>query len=140
MVRIGEDVSERLAEEAIRRLAWIFWRKQAREASPLVRLAIRQDQTRGPWDKLHDWQHIERALVPDGSGIAGAIHYSLNRWGPLGRFLQDGNVSCHNNPPRELDAPLSNWSKGMAYCRERARGQACRHGHEPRAVGPVGRA
>ena len=99
-----------VAEEAIRRLAWIFWiEKQARAASPLERLAIRQDQTCDHWDKLHDWLRIERALVPDGSGIAGAIDYSLNRWGPLGRFLQDGNVSCHNNHLENLMRP---WAMG----------------------------
>ena len=69
-----------VAEEAIRRMAWIFWiEKQARGASPPERLAIRQDQTREHWDKLHDWLQSERARAPDGSGIAGAIDYSLNR-------------------------------------------------------------
>ena len=67
-------------EEAIRRMAWIFWiEKQARGATPQERLAIRQDQTREHWDKLHDWLQSERARAPDGSGIAGAIDYSLNR-------------------------------------------------------------
>ena len=37
-----------VAEEAIRRMGWIFWiEKQARAASPADRLAIRHDQTRG---------------------------------------------------------------------------------------------
>ena len=44
-----------VAEEAIRRLAWIFWiEKQARDASPPDRLAMRQEQTRLHWDKLHE--------------------------------------------------------------------------------------
>ena len=74
-----------VAEEAIRRMGWIFWiEKQARAASPADRLAIRHDQTRGHWDKLHDWLRTVRALVPDGSGIAAAIDYTLNRWVPLG--------------------------------------------------------
>ena len=47
--------------------------------------------------------------MPDGSGIAGAIDYSLNRWAPLGRFLEDGNVSCHNNHLENLMRP---WAMG----------------------------
>ena len=99
-----------VAEEAIRRMAWIFWiEKQARATSPLERLAIRQGQTREHWDKLYEWLRSERACVPDGSGIAGAIDYSLNRWTPLGRFLDDGNVSCHNNHLENLMRP---WAMG----------------------------
>ena len=47
--------------------------------------------------------------MPDGSGIAAAIDYSLNRWAPLGRFLEDGNVSCHNNHLENLMRP---WAMG----------------------------
>ena len=62
-----------VAEEATRRLGWIFWiEKRARGASPKEGLAIRKEQTRGHWDKLHEWLRTERALVPDGSGIAAA--------------------------------------------------------------------
>ena len=43
-------------DEAIRRLAWIFWiEKQAKDSSPPDRLAIRHEQTRPHWDKLHAW-------------------------------------------------------------------------------------
>jgi len=99
-----------VADEAIRRMAWIFWiEKQARSTSPSERLAIRKDQTREHWDKLHEWLRGERARVPDGSGIAGAIDYSLNRWKPLGHFLEDGNVSCHNNHLENLMRP---WAMG----------------------------
>ena len=37
------------------------------------------------WEDLHAWLELERARVPDGSGIAGAIDYSLNRWTALTR-------------------------------------------------------
>ena len=47
--------------------------------------------------------------MPDGSAIAAAIDYSLNRWMPLGRFLEDGNVSCHNNHLENLMRP---WAMG----------------------------
>jgi transposase len=47
--------------------------------------------------------------VPDGSGIAKAIDYSLNRWKALSRFLLDGEISCHNN---HLENLLRPWAMG----------------------------
>ena len=132
-----------VAEEAIRRLGWIFWiEKQARDASPADRLAIRQDQTRGHWDKLHDWLRTERSLVPDGSGIAAAIDYTLNRWVPLGRFIEDGNVSCHNNHLENLMRPWAMGRKAWLFASSELAGKraatvmslvqsARMHGHDP---------
>ena len=132
-----------VAEEAIRRLGWIFWiEKQARGASLADRLAIRKDQTRGHWDKLHDWLRTERALVPDGSGIAAAIDYTLNRWVPLGRFLEDGNVSCHNNHLENLMRPWAMGRKAWLFAGSELAGKraatvmslvqsARMHGHDP---------
>ena len=51
----------------------------------------------------------ERERVPDGSGIARALDYSLNRWQALSRFLRDGEVSCHNN---HLENRLRPWAMG----------------------------
>lgn len=132
-----------VAEEAIRRLGWIFWiEKQARDAAPADRLTIRQEQTRGRWDKLRDWLRTERALVPDGSAIAAAIDYSLNRWTPLGRFLEDGNVSCHNNHLENLMRPWAMGRKAWLFAGSELAGKraatvmslvqsARMHGHDP---------
>src|SRR5690606_34012868 len=87
-----------VATEAVRRLAWIFKvEHDAREARAEERLALRQQRSQAHWDGLHAWMQRERERAPDGSGIARALDYSLNRWQALGRFLQDGEVSCHNN-------------------------------------------
>jgi transposase len=97
-----------VAEEAICRLAWIFWiEEQARDNSPPDRLAIRQEHTPAALDKLHEWQRAEQARVPEGSGIAAAIDDSLNRWEPPGCFLEDGDVSCPNN---HLENPMRPWA------------------------------
>jgi hypothetical protein len=45
---------------------------------------------------LHAWLQVERARVPDGSGIARAIDYSLNHW-VLTANLGDGRVPMDNN-------------------------------------------
>jgi transposase len=99
-----------VATEAIRRMAWIFKiEKDARECGAQERLAIRQSRTQLHWDDLHVWLQRERQRVPDGSGIASAIDYSLNRWQALGRFLLDGEVSGHNN---HLENLLRPWAMG----------------------------
>ena len=132
-----------VAEEAIRRLAWIFWiEKQAKDNSPPDRLSIRQEQTRPHWDKLHEWLRAERARVPDGSGIAAGIDYSLNRWTPLDCFLEDGDVSCHNNHLENLMRPWAMGRKAWLFAGSELAGQraatvmslaqsARMHGHDP---------
>ena len=132
-----------VAEEALRRLAWIFWiEKQAKDNSPVDRLAIRREQTRPHWDKLYEWLRAERACVPDGSGIAAAIDYSLNRWMPLGCFLDDGDVSCHNNHLENLMRPWAMGRKAWLFAGSECAGQraatvmslaqsARMHGHDP---------
>jgi transposase len=83
-----------VAGEAIQRMAWIFkLEAEARNGSAEERLAIRQSQSRLHLDDLHVWLQRERKRVPDGSGIAAAIDYSLNRWTALSRFLEDGGAA-----------------------------------------------
>ena len=99
-----------VAEEAVRRLAWVFKvEEHARECSTQDRLELRRSLTQRHWDDLHAWLRRERQRVPDGSGIARAIDYSLNRWTALSRFLLDGEVSCHNN---HLENLLRPWAMG----------------------------
>ena len=95
---------------------------------------VRQQRSRPLWDELHAWLRLERQAVPDGSGIAKAIDYSLNRWEALTRFLQDGDVPIDNNHIENLMRP---WAMGRkAGCSPAASSPASgRHDHEPAAVG-----
>ncbi|WP_416136140.1 hypothetical protein [Aquabacterium sp. A7-Y] len=54
--------------------------------------------------------------MPDGSGIAGAIEYSLNRWTVLDRFLADGEVSSGATilPVTTSTAPWNGWPRSRA--------------------------
>ena len=51
--------------------------------------------------------------MPDGSAIAKAIDYSLNRWEGFGRFLLDGDVPLDNNHCENRMRPIAlgrkNW-------------------------------
>ena len=42
-------------------------------------------------------QTAHRLKVPDGSGIARALDYSLKRWAALTRYLVDGRLPIDNN-------------------------------------------
>lgn len=61
------------------------------------RLQIRQAKARPIADALHAWLTAQRRRVPEGSAIAKAIDYSLNRWAALTRYLVDAKVPIDNN-------------------------------------------
>lgn len=48
-------------------------------------------------DALHQWMIAQRQKVPDGSGTAKALDYSLKRWAALTRYLDDGAEPIDNN-------------------------------------------
>lgn len=48
-------------------------------------------------DILHRWLIAQRQRLPEGSGTARAIDYSLKRWKALTRYLEDGDAPIDNN-------------------------------------------
>jgi hypothetical protein len=48
-------------------------------------------------DALHEWMMLQRRQVPDGSGTAKALDYSLTFWTTLIRFADDGELPVDNN-------------------------------------------
>jgi transposase len=99
-----------VATQAIQRIAWLYRiEADARQLTSEQRLQMRQQRSRPLWDELHSWLQLERRRVPDGSGIARAIDYSLNRWQALGRFLLDGDVPIDNN---HLENQMRPWALG----------------------------
>jgi transposase len=95
-----------VAAQAVQRIAALYAiEREAKELSPDERLAMRQDRTRPLCKEMHVWLQLERQRVPDGSAIAGAIDYSLNRWEALTRFLKDGDVPIDNNHCENLMRP-----------------------------------
>ena len=125
-----------VATQAIQRIAWLYRiEADARDLTAEQRLKMRQDRSRPLCEELHLWLQLERSRVPEGSGIAKAIDYSLNRWAradalPLGR-----RRAHRQQPPRKPDASLGGWSKELALRGQRARRRARGDDHEPVAVG-----
>ena len=99
-----------VAAQAIQRIAWLYRvEADARDLTTEQRLAVRQLRSRPLCEELHLWLQLERRRVPDGSGIAKAIDYSLNRWTALTRFLIDGDVPIDNN---HLENQMRPWAVG----------------------------
>ena len=132
-----------VATQAIARIARIYQvEAQAREMTTEARLAHRRQYAQPLWDELHAWMKLERSRVPDGSGIAGALDYSLKRWGALGHFLSDGAVSVDNNHIENLMRPWAMGRKAWLFAGSESAGkraavvmslvQSARlHGHDP---------
>ena len=128
---------------AIQRIARLYKvEAEARAMTTEKRLAHRQQHAKPLWEELHAWLRLERARVPDGGGIAGALDYSLRRWQALGRFLLDGAVSIDNNHIENLMRPWAMGRKAWLFAGSELAGQraamvmslvqsAKLHGHDP---------
>ncbi|MDZ7812817.1 MAG: IS66 family transposase [Ideonella sp.] len=113
-----------VAAQAIQYFARIYQLEgQAREMAGGDRLRHRQQHIQPLWEKLHTWMKLERERVRDGSGVAGALDYSLKRWRALGRFLIDGAVSIDNNHIENLMRPWAMGRKAWLFVGSELAGQ-----------------
>src|SRR5690625_829582 len=80
---------------------------EAKDLTAKEREQRRQEKARPILEKLHDWMLAQRTLVPDGSGTAKALDYSLKRWAALTRYLEDGCVPIDNNHIEQQIRPLA---------------------------------
>jgi len=106
--------SSQIAEEALQLFGVLYdIESEVKGVQTDQRQAIRQQKGQPAADTLHAWLLAQRERVPDGSAIAKAIDYSLGRWGPLTRYLQDGAVPVDNNWVENQIRPIAlgrnNW-------------------------------
>ncbi|WP_374961418.1 IS66 family transposase [Spongiibacter tropicus] len=71
--------------------------RELAELTPQARQVQRQERSKPITDQLHHWLIAKRQQVPDGSGTAKAINYSVKRWEALTRYLDDGAIPIDNN-------------------------------------------
>lgn len=87
--------------------------RQARDMDCEARLRHRQLLARPLADQYHTWLICQRQRVPDGSGTARALDYSLKRWVALTRYLDDGQLPMDNNHAEQRIRPVAvgraNW-------------------------------
>jgi hypothetical protein len=87
-----------LAAQALEYIGQLYRvERETQDLPPDKRHAIRHEKARPIADVLHQWMLIHRQKVPDGSGTARALDYSLKRWTALTRYLDDGAVPIDNN-------------------------------------------
>jgi transposase len=103
-----------IAEEALKLFGVLYdIERSAQGPDAGQRRQLRQQQGRPAADILHAWLSAHRLRVPDGSATARAIDYSLGRWGPLTRYLDDGDVPIDNNWAENRIRPIAlgrnNW-------------------------------
>jgi transposase len=48
-------------------------------------------------EDLHDWMVLVHTEVENGSALAKALNYALNRWESLLRYTEDGRLEIDNN-------------------------------------------
>lgn len=101
-----------LAAKALEYIGGLYDIERAiKDLPPDKRLAIRQAKARPIADALHQWMLAHRQKVPDGSGTARALDYSLKRWEALTRYLDDGAVPIDNN---RVENQIRPWALGRS--------------------------
>lgn len=103
-----------VAEQALRHIGGLYEiERQVKDLSPADRLALRQQAAKPLADKYHEWMMVQRQRVPEGSGTARALDYSLKRWVALTRYLDDGQLPIDNNRIEQQIRPIAvgraNW-------------------------------
>ncbi len=87
-----------IAEQALDYIQQLYRiERDIKALPPEERQAQRQLQAKPITDQLYHWLIGKRQQVPDGSGTAKAIDYSLKRWAALICYLDDGTVPIDNN-------------------------------------------
>jgi hypothetical protein len=93
-----EAIGSPTAQEAIERIQRLYTIETAiRGKSADVRRAMRQEYAVPVLEDLHDWMVKVRTEVENGSALAKALNYALNRWDALMRYTEDGRLEIDNN-------------------------------------------
>ena len=114
LIRVNQSP---VAAQAVQRIAWLYrLEREAKDLSAEERLLLRRNRAKPLYEELHLWLALERRKVPDGSAIAGAIDYSLNRWAELTAYLSDAAVPIDNNHIENLMRPWAMGRKAWLFC------------------------
>lgn len=104
------------AAEALRRIGELYAAEEAsRQMEDAARALHRQQNSVPVLADMHDWLIRLRIATADGSGLARAIDYSLNRWESLIRYAQTGNLPIDNNPVENAIRPIAIGKKNWLF-------------------------
>jgi len=105
---------------------------------------LREQQAKPIAKMLHAWMVAHRIKVPEGTGIARALDYSLKRWVALTRYLNDGRLPIDNNWIENQIRPIALGRKNWLFAGSQRAGRraaavmsliqsAKMNGHDPYA-------
>jgi transposase len=87
-----------ISEEALKRIGELYViEAQIRGRSPDQRQRIRSERAQPLLDLLHVWLKQCLAKLFQKSDVAKAIHYALERWTSLLRYVHDGRLEIDNS-------------------------------------------
>ena len=89
--------------------------EQSREMDQSARMLHRQQHSLPILAEMHEWLIHLRVTTADGSGLARAIDYSLNRWASLIRYAQTGSLPIDNNPVENAIRPIAIGKKNWLF-------------------------
>jgi transposase len=89
--------------------------REVKELDAEQRLQQRQARAAPVAKALHDWLIANRSKVPDGTGTAKAIDYSLKRWAALVRYLDDPALPIDNNLDEQQIRPWATGRKNWLF-------------------------
>jgi len=104
-----------IAIEAVSRIDALFAiEREINGALPEERVRVRHERSRPLVAALEAWLREQRKRLSTKNETAKAIDYSLKRWTPLTRFLDDGRLCMSNNAAersvRGIAVGRNNWT------------------------------
>ena len=105
-----------IAIAAVERIDAVFAiEREINGLTPHERLRVRNECSRPLVVALETWLREQRAKVSGQSKIGQAIAYSLTRWVPLTRFLDDGRICVSNNAAEREIRPVAMGRKNWTF-------------------------
>lgn len=131
---LHEANKSELAAKALEYIGGLYEiERETKDLPPDMRREIRQTKAKPLADALHQWMLAHRQKVPDGSGTAKALDYSLKRWEALTRY---GRWRCAHRQQLggKPDPTTGAGAQQLAVCGFTAQWSTCGCGHDPNTV------
>jgi transposase len=105
-----------IATRALRHVARLYRiEAQAKDQTVEERQRLRAKHAKPRLRLFHAWLLKTRAQVPNGSGTAKVIDYSLKRWEALVRYAETGHLPIDNNAIENDIRPIAVGRKGWLF-------------------------
>jgi transposase len=105
-----------IAARALRHIARLYRiEAKVQDQPPLVRQRWRARHALPRLRLYHAWLVKTRATIPDGTGIAKALDYTLHRWPALSRYAETGHLPIDNNAIENAIRPIAVGKKNWLF-------------------------